>query len=147
MTEKEIIREAIRLLREEGWGQGAYRTPRGYCLLGSVYRAGGALLGSGMWPDAASPNIYACGNVVDAVQYVLARQDGMVDVATWNDWPYRTADEVIGLLEETLKSMDIGVEEETVVIEPLVEPVPEAEPVVAPDPVEVPVEAPELVPA
>jgi hypothetical protein len=69
--------------------------------------------------------------------------DAEIHVINWNDMEGRTVEEVLKVLDEAIQAMEIGTEQETVIIEPVESPVPvEA-------PVEEPVETPEpvLVPA
>lgn len=152
MTEREILREAIQVLRENDWTSGTLRDGDRFCAVGAILEAGGALInedGSGYYTEnLASPNWEPCMEVAVRAQKACERRTNMwLTLEEWNDNYAESKEEVIGLLEETLRAMEIGTERETVVIEPIESPVPQEAPSEAPEPVEVPDEVPELVPA
>lgn len=150
MNEREVLEGAVQILRENHWCKDFWRRdmPHGaaYCLAGACYESAGVLQPEGVNNydvDEYSPNFEAA----DAALVLLAQRAGQRSVEGWNDEVAEDVEEVLALVEETLKSMDIGVEEETIVIEPLVEPIPDAEPAEAPAETPVPQEEPVLVPA
>lgn len=79
-----LLLKAAALIEERGWCQGSMLSPSGYCALGAIGVAGD-------YRDIA----YKARDKFSAV---------VGSVATWNDWPGRTKEEVIA----KLRSVAIG---------------------------------------
>jgi hypothetical protein len=83
---KRVLKEARRLIEEEGWTQGAFHNSRGYCLVGAVEEATG-------YSDFG-------GEVVWELDLQLGD-----NVLYWNDKPGRTKEEVVSLLDRTIEKL------------------------------------------
>lgn len=98
-----VLLRAADLLRSDGWIQHAHASPHGYCVLGAVRMAADQLV-----PHRIDPVVWS--NLVRRADDMLALKLGhsvgggpavRLSVAGWNDWPARTAEEAIALLEST----------------------------------------------
>lgn len=124
-----ILRLAANRIREAGWTQGEfYRTPEscdngdpaGYCVLGAIYVSSGIALDFDEYQNRYVPVLPTNGygrytpeaqSLEDAFNdavYRLAEQNdaGRYGLATWNDEPQRTKDEVITALEAAAEAAE-----------------------------------------
>jgi hypothetical protein len=76
--DRSIYGKAAGVLREDGWTQGALRDGRGRCLIGALAKA-----------------TRDCGEAI----WELASQLPFRSIATWNDMPERTVEDVFTLLK------------------------------------------------
>lgn len=89
----EYLREARDILIEEGWTQGAYVTPRGYCAVGACSHVSPARYASPITTSIIMPLWEAL--AAEGIDYIFE----------WNDAPGRTKEEVIDLFDRAIANV------------------------------------------
>jgi len=91
MTPAEVLTEAASRIRESGWCQFRYHSPRGgMCMMGAVYQV----------LDELNEEIVYDDETVDILRSRLAHIPN-VNLEAWNDYSGRTKEDVLALLEGT----------------------------------------------
>lgn len=100
MDEREVLREAARLVRQ-GWSQGAFaRDWKGHTVLVRSFRATNFCAVGAIRYWCGETNHDLALRAEQKLLEVLRRRDSALTVVKFNDAPGRTADEVAAALEE-----------------------------------------------
>jgi hypothetical protein len=101
------LRRAREILFEQGWYQGDLHGPdKESCLIGAIERARRIRLAEFDFEEAPVRKELEASLKPEVLAFFEDNEEGLYAIAAWNDAPGRTFDEVIDLIDLTIKRLE-----------------------------------------